>query len=242
MMLHSCSASFSQLLQPHVLHYLLTVLADSGICFEKGRGVAKDESEALRWYNAAAAQGHAVALYHIGTSLRLFDEAALSMSGCLCVEGLHHYNGRGNNRDIRKAIECFEGAAAQNAPNAAFMLGVCYQKMNPTLSEQYFERAKSVAWSAGPQDAIPGVASLSATEHFSKWHYLNLHQLITDGFRDAGRPSSPREVIEINEKDMDLRRCVIQAQKLLGNVAGTVQVLLLSCDPQSTISCCACGQ
>jgi TPR repeat protein len=37
-----------------------------GLCYENGRGVEKDEREAVRWYRAAANQDHSVALYNLG--------------------------------------------------------------------------------------------------------------------------------------------------------------------------------
>jgi TPR repeat protein len=41
--------------------------AHAGLRYYKGDGVNKDESKAVRWYAAAAAQGHAQSQYHLGT-------------------------------------------------------------------------------------------------------------------------------------------------------------------------------
>lgn len=63
-----------------------------------GTGVPKNETEAFKFYLAAAQQGHAVA--QIST-------AAL------------HELGRGTSKDIKSAIYWYEKAAAQNEPGAA---------------------------------------------------------------------------------------------------------------------------
>ncbi len=39
----------------------------AGACYLEGRGLAKDESKAAQWWQAAAAQGHADAQYNLGT-------------------------------------------------------------------------------------------------------------------------------------------------------------------------------
>jgi hypothetical protein len=115
---------------------------------------------------------------------------------------------------------------AQSSPIAAFMLGVCNQSSNASLSEHYFELAKTLAWSAEPKYIAPAVTALSVSEHFAKWHYLNFHQFITSGFTDAGRQpsSSSREVIEVTEFDGMLQRCLSEAQKLMGLISGTLTV------------------
>ncbi len=38
----------------------------AGVSYAEGRGVSKDESKAVQWYGAAAAQGHAQAQYNLG--------------------------------------------------------------------------------------------------------------------------------------------------------------------------------
>ena len=42
-----------------------------GDCLEEGRGVAKDEAQAVEWYRKAAAQGYADAEYNLGLCLEL---------------------------------------------------------------------------------------------------------------------------------------------------------------------------
>jgi TPR repeat protein len=38
----------------------------AGVHYAQGRGVAKDESKAVQWWQAAAAQGHAQAQFNLG--------------------------------------------------------------------------------------------------------------------------------------------------------------------------------
>jgi TPR repeat protein len=38
----------------------------AGVCYDQGRGVAKDESKALKWWQAAADQGLAQAQVYLG--------------------------------------------------------------------------------------------------------------------------------------------------------------------------------
>ncbi len=115
------------------------------------------------------------------------------VTGCVTV-GRCYYLGQGTDRDLAKAIAWLEKAAAQN-PNdstASFVLGICYQGTDPARSERYFERARAAVWSSELQPEGTGLAALTVSEHFAKWHYLNYHQHITDYFRDAGRSTAVR--------------------------------------------------
>jgi hypothetical protein len=71
---------------------------------------------------------------------------------------------------------------------------------------------------------VPQVSALSVSDHFAKWHYLNFHQHITGGFRDAGRQhpelNLDRETIVIDESDPALERCVREAQQLMARISG----------------------
>ena len=40
-------------------------------CYDKGRGVAENNAMAVKWYQKAAAQGHAKAQYHLGKAYLL---------------------------------------------------------------------------------------------------------------------------------------------------------------------------
>ena len=69
--------------------------------FENGRGVAKDDAEAVRWYRLAAAQGIASGQNNLGL---MFEE------------------GRGVVKDAAEAIRLYRLAAAQGQANATASL------------------------------------------------------------------------------------------------------------------------
>jgi TPR repeat protein len=48
-------------------------MSPAGMSYAQGRGVAKDESKAVHWWQAAAAQGVAEAQYNLG--LRCFRDS-----------------------------------------------------------------------------------------------------------------------------------------------------------------------
>jgi hypothetical protein len=64
---------------------------------QNGRGVAKDEAEAVRWYRLAAAEGNADAQYYLGFMFQ---------------------HGRGVAHDNVEAVRWFHLAAAQGHPSA----------------------------------------------------------------------------------------------------------------------------
>ncbi len=68
-----------------------------GFLYEKGRGVARDLGEAVKWYHAAVSQGHATAQYSLGR-----------------MHGLGH----GVARDEVAALAWYRKAARQDQPKA----------------------------------------------------------------------------------------------------------------------------
>jgi TPR repeat protein len=78
-----------------------------GRCYEKGRGVTKDEIAAFRWYGKSAAQDYAKAQYAVGNCYK---------------EGI------GTAKDHKKAVEYFTKAAQNDNADAQYQLGKCYLK------------------------------------------------------------------------------------------------------------------
>jgi tetratricopeptide (TPR) repeat protein len=68
-----------------------------GVCYQFGRGVAKDEAEAVKWYRKAAEQGNADAQFNLG----------------LC-----YANGHGVGKDEVEAVKWFRKAAETENVNA----------------------------------------------------------------------------------------------------------------------------
>lgn len=75
------------------------------LMYERGIGVAKDEKEALVWYDKAASQGSAAAQFNLGV---LYE------------------NGRGTNVDFAKANELYRKASVQGDALAIGNLGMLY--------------------------------------------------------------------------------------------------------------------
>ena len=68
-----------------------------GYCYIQGKGVKKNESEAVRWYTLSAKQGNANAQYNLG----------------ICYE-----NGRGVEKNESEAVRWYTLAAKQGLVNA----------------------------------------------------------------------------------------------------------------------------
>ena len=78
-----------------------------GRCYEKGRGVSKDETAAFQWYTKSAAQDYAKGQYALGNCYK---------------EGI------GTAKDHKKAVEYFTKAAQNDNADAQYQLGKCYLK------------------------------------------------------------------------------------------------------------------
>lgn len=73
--------------------------------YVNGNGVAKDYSEAVKWFRKAAAQGYAAAQ---------------------CGLGFCYFEGMGVAKDYSEAVKWFRKAAAQGYADAQYALGLCY--------------------------------------------------------------------------------------------------------------------
>lgn len=76
-----------------------------GICYAEGNGVAKDYTEAVKWFRKAAEQGYDRAQYNLGV---LYDR------------------GDGVAKDHNVAAKWYRKAAEQGLAEAQYDLGVCY--------------------------------------------------------------------------------------------------------------------
>ena len=77
-----------------------------GEMYEKGKGVAKDSKEAIKWFQKAADQGNADAQFNLGVMYRV---------------------GKGVEKDSKEAVKWFEKAADQMHANAQSTLGYMYR-------------------------------------------------------------------------------------------------------------------
>ena len=114
------------------------------LMYEKGAGVPQDQAKAFKWYNLAAEQGSAEAMFKLGVyhydgsggaakdtekAMTWFGDAAREgIAGAQFNIGLMHAKGLGVERDYALAAKWFRVAAEQNHPLAQHGLGIIYAK------------------------------------------------------------------------------------------------------------------
>ena len=111
-----------------------------GVKYDLGKGVPKNDREAVKWYRKAAEQGNAPAQYNLGVK---------------------YAKGEGVPEDDRKAVKWFRLAAEQGDAMAQHNLGVMYDK-GEGVPEDY---VKAYAWfnlaaAQGQEDAVKAKDSL----------------------------------------------------------------------------------
>jgi TPR repeat protein len=102
-----------------------------GLCYYSGQGVAKDFSEAVKWFRKAAEQNYAMAQNALG----------------IC-----YANGQGVTKDEVEAVKWFRKAAEQNNALAQFNLGNCYAN-GQGVAKNYAEAVKWFRKAAEQNDA-----------------------------------------------------------------------------------------
>ena len=112
-----------------------------GTMYGNGRGVAKDDRQAVFWYRKAAEQGHASAQYLLGSmydkgrgvpkdeqqAAHWYRKAAEQGDASAQYNlGLMYGNGRGVPKDDQQAVFWYRKAAEQGQVSAQYNLGVMY--------------------------------------------------------------------------------------------------------------------
>src|SRR5882724_10801713 len=110
-----------------------------GLRYYNGEGVAKDSTEAVKWFRKAAEQNLAAAQYSLG----------------VC-----YYHGEGVAKDFAEPVKWYRKAAEQNYAKAQLMLGLCYI-VGQGVARDYVESYKWMLLAAGQGDKD---AKESATE------------------------------------------------------------------------------
>jgi TPR repeat protein len=87
---------------------------DLGEKYRYGKGIAKDYSEALKWFRLSAGQGH--------------SEAQLNL-------GAMYNNGQGVPQDFAEAVKWYRLAANQDHPWAQILLGEMYREGKGVLQD-----------------------------------------------------------------------------------------------------------
>lgn len=116
---------------------------NTGVCYEKGRGVVQDMEKAMHYYGLAAANGHAQAQYRFAklllasrrqlseeelkTATNLLEDASAAglTKAQLCLASVYS---RKPEKDGNKFVQYLKMAAESGDSTALFFLGQCYDK------------------------------------------------------------------------------------------------------------------
>lgn len=112
-------------------------IANLGVCYQYGRGVARDSMEAMRLYVAAIAAGQDELLKQrmANISTNAFD----AMLSGYCLE-----RGIGTAQDMSRATECYESAAALGSTDGMTAAGNAWLSLSdPYKAFRYFNEASS---------------------------------------------------------------------------------------------------
>jgi TPR repeat protein len=147
-----------------------------GLAYEKGRGIAKDEAVAAKWYKKSADQGNLDAMHNLAKlysaghgvtkneaeAFRLEKHAAerghaYAQNGL----GLHYLQGRGVPKNSKAAIDALKKSAEQGVPSAAVNLGKLYSRgdgvpVDHAKAFEWYQKA-AIAGDADAQFALCGM-------------------------------------------------------------------------------------
>ena len=127
-----------------------------GYCYEYGKGVRRDYTEAMKWYRESAERGNAPAQYNIGNcyyygkgtskdyaeAIKWFKKAAeQGYASAQCNLGICYHYGKGVGQDYAEAVKWYRKAAEQGDADAQCNLGICYEYGNG-VGKDYTEAAK----------------------------------------------------------------------------------------------------
>lgn len=123
-----------------------------GKAYANGKGVKKDQKQAVEWYRKAAENGHAEAQNNLGAAYangngvaKSDEEAAYwwqiaADNGNAAAQanlGVAYATGRGIDENITKAVKLWRSAAEQGNAQAQYYLGVTYGKEDPRSFEWF---------------------------------------------------------------------------------------------------------
>jgi tetratricopeptide (TPR) repeat protein len=135
-----------------------------------GQGVTQDYAKAIEWYEKAAAEDFAPAMYNLGVFYQYgygvspdrakaqewYEKAAAKdNTDAMFRLGSLYYNGEGVTQDYAKAIEWYEKAADKDNAPAMYDVGVLYQN-GQGVTQDY---AKAIEWyeKAADKDNAPAM-------------------------------------------------------------------------------------
>ncbi|CAK6956603.1 death ligand signal enhancer [Scomber scombrus] len=134
---------------------------NTGVCYEKGRGVRKDMEKALYYYKQAAVGGHKEAQYRyakllltsrgqqsvedLNTAISLLEQASAAglTKAQVCLASIYSQE---PVRDKRKSVRYLQMAAESRDDTALLLLGQCYEsgfgvQQNLRMAIEFYKRA-----------------------------------------------------------------------------------------------------
>jgi TPR repeat protein len=146
-----------------------------GLCYYSGEGVAKDFSEAVKWFRKSAEQGLAQAQGYLGSCYARGEGVTQDFAEVVKWSrkaadqgdgrgqnnlGLCYADGKGVGKDYAEAVKWYRKAAEQNFDVAQFNLGGCYFS-GKGVAKDYTEAVK---WcrKAAEQNYAMGQCALGA--------------------------------------------------------------------------------
>lgn len=134
---------------------------NTGVCYEKGRGVTQDLQKAMHYYGQAADNGHAQAQYRyaklllasraqlnedeLKTATNLLEEASAAgiTKAQVCLASIYS---RTPAKDEKKTVQYLQMAAESGDDTALLFLGQCFEKglgvpQNLCEAVEYYRRA-----------------------------------------------------------------------------------------------------
>lgn len=126
--------------------------ADLGSCYSDGIGVAQNEKEALKWFEASASQNNPKGQHRLANL---------------------YWFGRGITKDTKKATELYEKAAKGGYPTANYVLSNMYLfgdglTQNEKKGLDYLRKAAKLGYA--PAEALYGVLLISEYERPGSLH------------------------------------------------------------------------
>ena len=156
-----------------------------GLFYYNGEGVAKDFSEAVKWYRKAAEKNLADAQDGLG----------------FCCA-----NGQGVAKDEVEAVKWYRKAAEQNYAYAQYNLGVCYEH-GDGVAKDYVEGYKWLLLAAAQGDEAPKTRSVMRSQASARKAITMLEnemsqEQIAEGRKLAGN-FKPREAEKLSDQEKE---------------------------------------
>ncbi|XP_037636783.1 LOW QUALITY PROTEIN: death ligand signal enhancer [Sebastes umbrosus] len=157
---------------------------NTGVCYEKGRGVGKDKEKALHYYWQAAVGGHKQAQYRyakllltsrgqqsleeLNTAINLLEQAASAglTKAQVCLASVYTQE---PVRDGSRSVQYLKMAAESGDDTALLFLGQCFEsgfgvQQNPRTAIEYYKRAARAGNKQAKSLLTPPYDALSKAE------------------------------------------------------------------------------